>query len=341
MATTKTAEPSATKLHVPPRGRTGLSRAQRGGPVGSTLGADTLPAGLGASLLDADVSQELRDSTPTFGNVLRSIGLGVAASQQALDASLVDTVRRLSDTTIKVVTDVIQKLDDDGLPVTASTQLVTNELSVLNFVTPTVHQWEQVNLSMDLTVGSFEAEQGLVFHRNQWDIAVHTYGLFWGFIGWTDTHNNSSDVDVTRQTRQEQDWAEGQVRLDALLAPRRTTKFPVPAQVAIGPQLFFTLGSITETAGAGGGITARSIEVTIRVLKRDGGNNPSKNITLDSGGLLQSFITGGGFTGSTTNADGLVKVTLTRNLNPFFSRPVRFVVKASLGSVSRTTSITL
>lgn len=309
--------------------------------MGGALNAGGLPVGLDTGLLDADVSQELRDSAPTFGNLLRSIGEGVAASQQALDASLVDNVRRLSDTKITVVTDVIQKLDDDGLPVTANTELVKNELSVLNFVTPTVHQWDQVNVSMDLTVGSFEAEQGLVFHQNQWDVGVHSYGLFWGFVGWTDTHNNSSDRDVTRTTRQEQDWAEGQVRLDALLGPRRTTKFPVPAQVSIGPQLFFSLGSITETVGGGGGVTARAIEVTIRALKRDGGNNPSKNIVVDSGGLLQSFAATGGFTGSTTNASGLVKVTLTRNINPFFSRPVRFTVKASIGGVSRTTTVTL
>src|SRR6476660_5354563 len=56
------------------------------------LGAG-LPVGLGTATLAADVSGQLRTVAPTFGQVLKSIGTGVANSQKALDHGVIQTVK--------------------------------------------------------------------------------------------------------------------------------------------------------------------------------------------------------------------------------------------------------
>src|SRR6476661_8717121 len=164
--------PRTTTLPVAPR------------PLGAGL-----PVGLGTATLAADVSGQLRTVAPTFGQVLKSIGTGVANSQKALDAGVIDTVRDLADTEITVVTDVIQHLNDDGEPDPAQTQLVSTDLSVLNFFMPTIHEWKRVAVSMDLSVGAFNEKDGVSFHAEQSGFGTGMAGLFWGFIGVGETHD--------------------------------------------------------------------------------------------------------------------------------------------------------
>jgi hypothetical protein len=78
------------------------------------------------------------------GNVLASIGSAVAVSQKALDKSVVDTIKKLNDKKIKVVTAVRQELTDDGVPDASKTTLVTNELSVLSLFTPEFHEFKEL-----------------------------------------------------------------------------------------------------------------------------------------------------------------------------------------------------
>jgi hypothetical protein len=299
-----------------------------------------LPVGGLTESLEADVSDELGRVAPTFGNVLSSIGIGVAESQTALDASVIDTVKELADTKVTVVTDVIQVLDDDGLPDVDETKLVTKEVSVLNFFTPTVHEWKSVSLSMDLEVGEIDNQQGLSFTAKQYSSQLTATGLFWGFVGWFHHSKSESTTRLSSESRQEADWSRGQVRMDASLGPRRSERFPVAAEVAVGPQLFFSTGTVTASTSAG--TTTRSVDVTIEVRKADGSVNPNVPIVLDAGGLAPSFATGGGFNGSTTNTDGKVKVTLSRSAPSLFAtRTLRTRVTASLGQRSSTTVVVL
>ena len=65
-------------------------------PEGSILSADALIPGLaGALALEADVSGELAQIAPSFGDILGSIGRGVADSQTARDRGLVSTATTL------------------------------------------------------------------------------------------------------------------------------------------------------------------------------------------------------------------------------------------------------
>lgn len=311
----------------------------KGGIVSSAASAAlAAPVGsVGGTLaLSADVAGEMEKLAPAFGDVLSAIGLAVADSQAALDKSLVDTAKKLSETTITVVSEVIQQLNDDGLPTIENTQLITNDVSLINFVAPTVHEWKSVALSMDLSVGAIDNETGFTFNRFQHSTSVGGGGI-WGFLGWFDAQTATSNVNVNARTDHEANWATGQVRLDAHLGPRVSQNFPFPTQVIIGPQIFFSLGTVKQTT-ADGNLT-RSMDVIVKVLKADGSVNPNVNIVIESA-FPPSFATDGGFTGSTTNADGEIKVTFSRTVPAGFRR-VPGNVTARLGGVSKSTQISL
>jgi hypothetical protein len=323
----KTPPPIAPR-RVPSGGLT--VRANTAGAV-APVGAN----GNGSLLaLAADASGQLESIAPTFGNILSSVGLGVANSQAALDKGVIDTVKKLSDTKITVVTEVIEELDDDGLPDPDATQLITQELSVLNFVTPTVHEWKQVALSMDMTVGQMDDTTGVSYSVSSKTNSIGTAGLFFGLIGVGYMSESSTYRSMMANSEREAQWSEGVVQLDATLAPRRTTKFPVPASVSIGPQVFVSQGSVVETK-VGGVVTERSIDVLINVRKASGAVNPAKVIDLDAGGLLPSFSTTAPFTGSTTNADGQCKVTLRRSIAPGFGQTAKRTLTVRLGQISK------
>lgn len=315
------------------------SVAPRGGIIaGATASALGAPVGLtgGALALSADVSGELANLAPAFGDVLSSIGLAVAGSQAALDKSLIDTAKKLSGTTITVVSEVIQKLNDDGLPTIEDTELIQNDVSLINYVSPTVHEWKSVALSMDFSVGAVDNETAFTFNRTQHRTSIGTGGI-WGFLGWFDMQSSTTSVNVNTRTDYEANWATGQIRLDAMLGPRIGQNFPTPTQIVIGPQIFFSLGTVKETTSSGN--QTRAMDVLIKVLKSDGSVNPNVNIVIDSP-FPPSFVTDGGFTGSTTNSDGEIKVTFTRTVPAGFRR-VPGTVTARLGGVSKSTEITL
>ena len=306
------------------------------GDGGAPSGLFTTGLGLGA-----DVSPELLALTPTFGDVLSSIGMGVASSQAQLDKGLVDAAKHLSNTKIDVITDVIQKLDDNGLPSVAQTTLVKSNLSLINFVNPTVHEWKHVALSMDMTVGSLDVESGMTFKKKQYQTGTHAYGLFWGFVGWFDTDEQSSRQESTRHSRQESDWASGQVRMDALLGPRRTSKFAAPAQVTIGPSINFSQGAVQETQ-QNNVVTGRFLEVLINVRKANGAANPNVPLEADTDRFAFSWVADAPFTGSTTNAQGQAKLKITRDIpSPIFARPTRVKLTIRLGAVAKDLSVIL
>jgi hypothetical protein len=283
----------------------------------------------------ADVNAQLSQSVPAFGNVLVSIGNAVAASQQALDKSVVDTVKKLNDTKIKVVTQVIQELDDDGIPDASKTKLVTNEVSVLNYFTPTFHQWDNVSISMDLAVGAFHSEQGVQFNKQQ-ETASAGGSYLWGFGGWFNFQAAGSEQSTSTQSQQDSAWSSGQCLIDAQLGPRRTGKFPVPAAINIGPQIYVTQGAVTEQKTADT-VTGRSVDILIELRKR-GGEAMQKgvNIVLEAGALLPSFTTG-----SSTDANGKVKLTLTRSLSAASKGFQKFPLGVSLGSIHQPFTVTL
>ncbi len=298
------------------------------------------PAGLGAAALGADVSGQLKAVAPTFGDVLKSIGIGVADSQTALDKGVITTVNELADTNITVVTDVIQHLDDDGLPVAEDTELVSTDLSVLNFFMPTVHEWKRVALSMDLSCGAFSESDGISFNARQSGGGFGGAGLLWGFLGVNSTYDYERTQMGSRDHEQEASWSAGEVRLDAILGPRTTGKLPVPSQVSIGPQIVFSQGPVKDKAVAGAGVN-RSVDVLVTVRKAGGDVNPGVPLRIEAGGLRTSFSSTAPFSGNQTNAEGQVLVTVTRNVPNAGASGARITLVARLGAMSQSYALTI
>lgn len=327
----------------PTRTQAGAMPVSAALPEGSILSAGALIPGGGGGVLanEADVSGELAELAPSFGDILASIGRGVADSQTALDRGLVDTATTLSQSTITVVTDVVQELNDDGLPVPSATQLVTENVSLINFVRPTAHQWSHVALRMDMTVGAVDNERGISVNSKTKSARATNVGLFFGFLGIGVSSFKERSTFRSEESDFESNWAEGRVLMDALLQPRNVEGFDPPAEVSIGPQIFMALGSVQETLNSGV-VTARATDIVITVRKANGAVNPSVMIDVDPGPFDLSFATADGFTGNTTNAAGQCRITLSRNIpSPLFQRRVRGTVTATLGQIERSTTVSL
>ena len=327
----------------PTRTQAGAMPASVALPEGSILSAGALIPGGGGGVLanEADVSGELAELAPSFGDILASIGRGVADSQTALDRGLVDTATTLSQSTITVVTDVVQELNDDGLPVPSATQLVTENVSLINFVRPTAHQWSHVALRMDMSVGAVDNERGISVNSKTKSARATNVGLFFGFLGIGVSSFKERSTFRSEESDFESNWAEGRVLMDALLQPRNVEGFDPPAEVSIGPQIFMALGSVQETLNSGV-VIARATDIVITVRKANGAVNPSVMIDVDPGPFDLSFATADGFTGNTTNAAGQCRITLSRNIpSPLFQRRVRGTVTATLGQIERSTTVSL
>lgn len=294
--------------------------------------------------LGADASESLASAAPTFGSLLESVGMAVATSQSALDNALVTNVNALSNTNITVVTDVIIRLDDDGMPMTPNParDLVKTEVSVLNYFMPTVHEWRRVAVSMDLTVGAFSSQDGMTFERKQYSGSVGGAGLFWGFLGWFDMSTSEAEQSGHSLTQRETNFAQGEVRMDAHLAPRRSQGFKAPLNATKGPQLVISQVGSRDIKDSDDRIIARETDVIVHVLTAAGADNAGRSVTVESNGLQVSYADTGGYTGSTTNTQGRIKVTLRRGIaGPLFAASRRFPVTAALGQVRRTMNITL
>lgn len=306
-------------------------------PVGATLQADAAST-LGGLLGVTSPLGQFTDVMPTFGNVLLNIGTGVAASQEAMDQALVASVQKMQDTTITVVTDVIQELDDHGLPdTTKEVRVVTEEVSLVNYVPPTQQLWNRVALSMDMTVTGMSAENGMVFKQQQTQASGFAGSSWWGFYGWFDGSASTTSQQQQSHNAYEQQWASGQVKLDATLGSRRMEKLPVGAEVVTGPQISFSVGQATDEKV--GTLTRRTVDVTVQVRKRDGQVLVGQNLQVTSDPFPYAFGTA---EGSVTNTAGKVVVRLTRdypsNVQP---APVKGTITVKMNDLVRNFDLTL
>ena len=79
----------------------------------------------------------------------------------------------------------------------------------------------------------------------------------------------------------------------------------------------------------------------VSVLKAAGDPNPNKPVDIDAGALRTSFSTTAPFTGNTTNADGQIEVTITRNVPNSGTGPAKVPVIARLGALTQTFTLTI
>lgn len=335
---TRPDQQTQTQGGIPPLG--GI--APEGAMVAAGGGGIVLPAG-GITLDDPGkkTTDQLGAGAPAFGNLLKTVGDAVVTSQKLLDQSVIDTVNALNDTNIDVVTTMVVELKENGQPDATLSKPIINNLSVLNFFTPTFHEWKSVGISMDLEVTNFHAEQALQFNQHQ---ASQSYGgsYAWGFGGWFSYQQQSSDVSLNRNSQVDTSWSSGSCRIDAELGPRRTGKFPVPASFTIGPRIYIAQGKVNETKN-GTVVSSRDIDLIVQVRKADGSPNPGKTLDVDGGTLLVSFLDPAGTTAagtSTTDPQGRIKINVKRNLGSNTGYQ-KLPVTVSLQAVSKTFNVTL
>jgi hypothetical protein len=236
---------------------------------------------------------QFAEAMPTFGNVLLSIGTGVAASQEAMDASLVDTVDKLQKTRITVVTDVIQELGDDGLPLpNVAPTLVKEEVSLVNHVPPTQHLWKKVSLSMDMSVAGMSSQHGMVLKQQQTSASGYSGSSYWGFHGWFDGYASHNRSEQTTVSQSEQQWSSGQVRLDAILGSRRMEKLPVGVDVEIGPSITFSQGMVQAEARPNN-VTRRYVDVTVEVRNQNGTPSTAAGLAISNDLFAHGLPAGG------------------------------------------------
>jgi hypothetical protein len=338
-AKTSTAAPSRSRASgIAGATAVNLSARTRRAPVaprGLPIGADTMLAATAT-----DVANQLDALAPTFGEILKSVGSGLANAQRALDKSVMDTVNKLATTKIDVVTDVVQRLDDaTGLPMEpADTDLIKQQLSVLNFVTPTVHEFKYMALTMDLSIAKLDQKVGMSFTSASLNTSRNSSGLHFGFVGVGTTSVNADFKAVRSNVEREMQWASGRVQMDALLAPRRTTKFPVPAEISVGPQIFLNQGRTTDVrqgAGQNPPLVERNVEITITTLTAAGAPNTTANVTIEAPGLLRET--------TQANTGGKTRFRLRR----FFTNGAgaqgfsTFAVKVRLGQIVKSFTVDL
>lgn len=305
------------------------ARAIRGGSVAPLRSEAAAKLSLAASTsqpagLSADVTDELAQAAPTFGNLLRSIGTAVVASQQALDKGVVDTVNSMANTTIDVATTVIQHLDDNGLPNAEATEVITQELSLLNFAMPTVHQWQHVAVSMDLEAAKVDSKSGLTFKQAGGSLG---FGAGGG-AGWGASLSlmfGSTSID----SRSEAAWAKSQIMLDAQLSPRRTTKLPDPVKMRKGPMIIIN-AERKDDSDLTKPNASRRLELTITLLKATGAKHPVQALLVDAGVF--------GNKDGTTDIDGKLLRTLERK--PELPEG-KFPFTVTFGEMSRQIVVTL
>jgi hypothetical protein len=334
-----------------------LAEVPAGGVVVPSTGGGVVAAGAddiatwlpsGAVMLDVDPGKateaDLKKAAPAFGNVLSAIGNAVAASQKALDDALLSTVKKLNDTTIDVVNQVVIELNDDGVPYADEehTHLVKNTVSVLNYYTPVFHAWKNVSISMDLTVGAFHAEQGFQFASKQANTSIGG-GFSWSgaFGGWFSASHSSSQQSVQSSSQSDAAWSSGQLLVDAELGPRAMAKFPPATEIPVGPQILVAPGKISEQK-TGSTVNSRSIDLAIEVRKSSGAPNPHAAIDAEAPGLLKRLLGPDGTTAATAaDENGKMTMQLTRNIPLGTTGFQQFQLTIILGDMRKPYNVTL
>ena len=121
----------------------------------ATLG----PVGVGEAAAESNVTDELSGGGVAFGEFAKSVGLAVAAAQAALDKTLVETAKALSETEINTVAIFEQQIkDDDGTMDKGVVHI--QKLPLTNYLMPTAYQWSRVYLEADMNVQEFNSRSG-------------------------------------------------------------------------------------------------------------------------------------------------------------------------------------
>lgn len=226
----------------------------------------------------ADATDKLEKGAQAFGEVILAIGNAVVVSQAALDDAAIETAKQLSETKLKVTVAIRQPLNDDG-DLAGAPQIDAQTVSLSSYILPTLHQWQHVAVSMDLTVSEIDATSGLKVKSGS---AGATVSAGIGFFSASGEFNYSS---LNAESRLRSEFSNGAVRLDALLGPRDEFRFPEVADFALGPQILVTQAAtegkeVPATGTADRVPPFRRLTLTVKLYSREGDELTDKSVDL-------------------------------------------------------------
>lgn len=274
---------------------------------------DTASSAVGQS----DITDELTRGGPAFGSFVDSVGQAVAKAQAALDATLVQTAEALSKAEVNVLAAYEQQLNDDdgtmekGNPIFAKIPLIT-------MIPPTAYAWEHVQLKANMNVSEFNSANGFNIQGKSSSFSAGAragYSMF-GFGASGSVNTSSSSYSAAGSSSYAQDYAAGQLELDALLEPRRDIRAPTPLTLKLGPTILLSVAS-RDFVDATDAVTtdptkvvARKVVLEVTLRKRQGDPNSGKALqfSIDQ----QNIDFKADPANATTDANGKIKINLWR-----------------------------
>jgi hypothetical protein len=300
------------------------------------------PLGVGEVAAQSDITDELSGGGVAFGSFTKAVGLAVADAQAALDKTLVETAKGLSDTKIDTVAVFEQVIkDDDG---TMSDGVIhTQSLPLTNYLMPTAYQWSRVYLEADMNVQEFNSRSGFNIQQKSFSAGTSISGSA-GTFGWGasgSAHVGYGQSSTGTDASYSQDVAAGKLHMEATLEPRADVQLPRPYVLQKGPRLQLLVGArepIYQDNDATKPIIGQKVKLTAVLQKTDGSPmDANKPLSLNISEPTLNYTASG-----VTDANGKMDVTITRqgaNYDP--TSPVRAMVRVSFGLVSQSVGVVL
>lgn len=344
----------STAADRPKEAAGGLSEAEAGRmaaeQVGTALdqvrelGADTTldTLAVGETAAESDITNELSGGGVAFGEFTKSVGLAVAAAQAALDKTLVDTAKALSETEINTVAVFEQQIkDDDGTMDKGVVHI--QKLPLTNYLMPTAYQWSRVYLEADMNVQEFNSRSGFNIQQKSFSAGASVsggYGLGgFGVRGSAGFNYGSSSTGVDASYGQ--DVAAGKLHMEATLEPRSDVELPRPFVLQKGPRMQLQVGARTpiyQDNDATKPVVGQKVKLTAVLQKTDGSPmEADKPLSLNVSEPTLNYTSSG-----KTSANGTMDIELTRsgaNYDP--TSPVRAMVRVSFGLVTQSVGVVL
>lgn len=308
--------------------------------LATQLSADPVPV----TAASADNVDELERGGPAFGKFLKSVGLAVAETQAALDQTLVQTAKALSETKIEVAAVFEQEINDDGTMGTGT--IHKQELPLISYLMPTAYAFSQVYLTADMEVSEFNTANGLNIKKSHVGAKLDAearYGMLKGFSGEAKLSAEASHDSSNELKSSSEDKAVGKLHMEATLEPRTDIQLPRPFVVQKGPRLRLLVTGREELDAGGKATTDPKLVVSRKVTLK------AVLVAKDGKPLVGTLDVNcdGGFPFETSSAttdatNGELTITVRRTgLTPENAAPVNTVVRASMNMVTAAAPISI
>jgi hypothetical protein len=304
----------------------------------------TRPAAPGQTANESDITNELGGGGVAFGDFTKSVGMAVAAAQAALDKTLVETAKALSETEINTVAVFEQKINDDTGEMEKG-EVHIQKLPLTNYLMPTAYQWSRVFLEADMSVQEFNSRTGFQIQQSHFNADARVSGSY-GFTGFgvkgsagMNYGTNSTGTDLAYG----QDTAAGRLHMEATLEPRGDVELPRPFVLQKGPRMQLQVGSKEEILGPKVGdapapVIGQKVKITAVLQKTDGSAmSANKPLSLNIADSSLNYTASG-----KTDAEGKMEIEIKRQGAAYDPAvPIQTMVRVAFGLVSASVGITL